>query len=102
MNHTRRLHPVRRITSALVILTGLTAALLASSAAAPAAFARPAPPLGGTRPAQPPQVHTIVVGGTPGWQIVLITVVAALLAAVAAVILDRTRATRRHQTATSA
>ena len=39
-------------------------------------------------------VHTVVVGGTPGWQIALIAAGAALLAAVIAVLLDRARAAR--------
>jgi hypothetical protein len=37
----------------------------------------------------------VAVGGTPGWQIVLIAVAAALLATVAAVLLDRARAARQ-------
>jgi hypothetical protein len=43
----------------------------------------------------PAEVHTVVVGGTPGWQIALIAVVAALLAATVAVLADRTRNARR-------
>jgi len=42
----------------------------------------------------------ITVGGMPGWQITLIAVVAALLAAAAAVFLDRARAGRRAGSAT--
>jgi hypothetical protein len=42
-------------------------------------------------------VHTVVVGGTPGWQIALIAASAALLAAIIAVLLDRAR-TARHTT----
>jgi hypothetical protein len=38
----------------------------------------------------------------PGWQITLIAAGAAVLAAAAAVLLDRARAARRHQTAPSA
>jgi hypothetical protein len=37
-----------------------------------------------------------VVGGTPGWQIALIAIGAALLAATAAVLLDRARSARRN------
>ena len=40
--------------------------------------------------------HTVVLGGMPGWQIVLIAIGAALLAATAAVLADRARATRRN------
>jgi hypothetical protein len=46
-------------------------------------------------PITPPAVHTVVVGGMPGWQIAAIAVVAALVAAVAAVLLDRSRPVRR-------
>jgi hypothetical protein len=100
MNRISRLHPIRRMT---VALAGLAVALLASGAASPAAFARPAPPRLPTEPVPAaPQVHTIVAGGMPGWQIALIAAGAAVLAAVLAVVLDRAQAARRHQTAPSA
>jgi hypothetical protein len=41
------------------------------------------------------RVHTVVVGGMPGWQIALIAVVAALLAATAAVLAYRAWTIRR-------
>jgi len=41
-------------------------------------------------------VHTVVVGGMPGWQIVLIAVVAALVTAFAAVLAERARIARRR------
>lgn len=41
-------------------------------------------------------VHTVVVGGMPGWQIALIAVVAALVTAFAAVLVERTRMARRR------
>jgi hypothetical protein len=41
------------------------------------------------------QVRTVVTGGMPGWQITLIAVGAALLAATLAVLADRARASRR-------
>jgi hypothetical protein len=47
-------------------------------------------------------VHTVIIGGMPGWQIALIAVAAAVVAAAAAVLLDRARAARRHQPAPSA
>ena len=54
----------------------------------------------------PPQIHTVtrtvLAGGMPGWQITLIAVGAALLAAVVAVLADRARAARRHVIATAA
>jgi hypothetical protein len=47
-------------------------------------------------------VHTVIIGGMPGWQIALIAVAAAVVAAAIAVFLDRARATRRHQPVNSA
>jgi hypothetical protein len=49
----------------------------------------------------PPQVHTIVAGGMPGWQIPLIAVAAALATAALAVLLDRTRAARKTHATTA-
>ncbi len=40
-------------------------------------------------------VHPVVTGGMPGWQITLIAVAAALLAATVAVLADRARGGRR-------
>jgi len=61
------------------ILAGLAAALLTYGAASPAAFAYRLPPDGGSgAPARTPaQIHTIVAGGMPGWQITLIATTAA-------------------------
>jgi hypothetical protein len=80
-----------------VMLGGLAAAALTSGAASPAASAMVVPPAGNPgEPAQaPPQIHTIVTGGMPGWQITVIAAAAALLAAVLAVLLDQTRAARQ-------
>jgi hypothetical protein len=44
-------------------------------------------------------VNTVIVGGMPGWQIALIAIAAAVVAAAAAVFLDRARTARRHQAA---
>jgi hypothetical protein len=96
-----RIHPIRRLAG---ILAGLAGVLLAFTAASPAAFATHVPPpgeYGGTVQA-PPLMHTIVTGGMPGWQITLIAVAAAVIAATAAVILDRAWAARRHLTAPTA
>ena len=41
------------------------------------------------------QRHVVIVGGMPGWQIALIAIGAALLAATAAVLADRAWAIRR-------
>jgi hypothetical protein len=46
-------------------------------------------------------VHTVVVGGMPGWQIALIAAAAALAAATVAVLLDRAWAAHKAH-ATSA
>ena len=96
------IHPARLIRRGAIILAGLTGSLLAISTFASAAFADilPPHPAGGT--AGLPPAQTIVTGGMPGWQITLITAAAAILAATAAVFLDRARTARRHQTAPSA
>ena len=46
----------------------------------------------------PPPPPAPVIGGMPGWQITLIAVGAALVAAVLAVLADRARSARRRQT----
>ena len=96
-----RYHPIRRAPS---LLAGLAGALLALAAASPAALAIRLPPPGGyDRPAQPPPpVHPIASGGMPGWQITLIAVAAAVIAAAVAVIADRAWAARRHLPARTA
>ena len=55
------------------------------------------PVLGPHRAGYPPvsHVHTVVVGGMPGWQIALIAAAAALAAATIAVLADRAWAARR-------
>jgi len=97
---------IRHIRRLAAALAGLAGALLAFAATAPAAFARPVPPPDIHQPVhQGPAlvpVHTVVVGGMPGWQITLVTVGAALLAAALAVLLDRAWAARRHANASTA
>ena len=46
------------------------------------------------------QVHTVVIGGMPGWQIALIAIGAALFAAIAAVLMDRAQMARKLRTTT--
>jgi hypothetical protein len=98
MNH---IHRIRR---AIPLLAALASALLAFGAAAPAFAAGLRPPPGSLQnPPAPPitTTHTVVVGGMPGWQITLIAVSAAVLAATLALILDRARTARRHLAAHS-
>ncbi len=103
------MNAIRRIRRLASILAGLAGVLLASAAAVPAAFAgtNPIPdptgyigdPYIGTAPVVPvpaTTVHVINTGGMAGWQITLIAIGAALLAATVAVLLDRARATRRN------
>jgi hypothetical protein len=94
------MNPIRHIRRLAAALAGLAGALLAFAVAAPAAFADPHPlpiiPLWDKHPPLPPAHHglvsvvrTVVVGGMRGWQIALIAIAAALLAATAAVLADR-------------
>ena len=87
------------------VLAAVISGLLASAAAATAAFAYPIPIGGDTSPitpVPPATVRVISAGGMAGWQIALIAVGAALVAAAAAVLLDRKLACRRGVTATTA
>jgi hypothetical protein len=109
------MNPIRQIRRIAGVLAG-ACALLAFAAAPPAMAARipdpgagvPEPYPGANLPPAPvpPQIHavtrTVLAGGMPGWQITLIAVGAALLAAVVAVLADRARAARRHVIATAA
>jgi hypothetical protein len=88
-----RIHYIRRV---IGVLAGLAGAMLAFSANAPAALATLPPPDVPAGPAVvPASTRIVVVGGMPGWQITLITVGAALVAATVAVLLDRAWAARR-------
>ena len=81
------------IQRALAVLTGLSGTVLTLAISAPGALAVPPPP----QPAAPGpgKIQTVATGGMPGWQITLIAVGAALLAATLAVVLDRARKARR-------
>ena len=101
------MNTVKRIRRFGAVLAGLAGALVAFGATPAFAMHEPPPgsgvitsPVGATT--TPVQVHTVVVGGTPGWQIALIAVVAALLAATVAVLLDRARGSRRKAIAAAA
>jgi hypothetical protein len=115
-----RIHHVGRIRRPAGILA-LASAVLASTTAAPGAFASTSP--GSTRPAgltpehlpplppgwnkhpplpDPTRIHAPLAGGPPGWQITLIAVAAVLLAAALAVSIYRIRAVRRRVSASAA
>jgi len=89
------------------ILTGLVAVLVGSAATPALATLPPGSPKHTPIPPDRPagavsQVHSVVLGGTPGWQIALIALAAALVAATAAVAVDRARAARRTSTTVAA
>ena len=91
------MNPIRHIRRFAAVLAVLAAAVLVATPA----FARlePDPGAGYVAPASVPaqvQVRTIVAGGMPGWQIALIAVGAALLAAALAVVADRALTARRR------
>ena len=87
------------------LLAAVISGLLASVAAATAAFANPIPiGDGDTSPitsVPPATVQMVTTGGMAGWQITLIAIGAALAAAAAAVLLDRKLASR-HEATTAA
>ena len=93
------------------IIKGLSrlGAVLASLAIIAVAFASGASastsviPVGGSggaapdgTPAPAAVVHTVIVGGMPGWQIASIAAAAALVTAIVAVLVERSRAARRR------
>ena len=94
------------------IIKGLSrlGAVLASLAVIAVAFASAASastsmiPVGGSgggaapdgTPAPAAVVHTVIVGGMPGWQIASIAVAAALVTAIVAVLVERSRTARRR------
>ena len=94
------LNTAARLRRLAVALAAVTCTLLASAAIMPAAWAVNVIPPGG-EPAQAPAVGAVTAGGMPGWQITLIALGVALVAATAAVLLDRARAARRAASATT-
>lgn len=89
----------RHIRRSAAVLAGLAGAVLAFAAPAFAQSAMIPVSGGGASGAQipvPVQVRTIVAGGMPGWQIALIAVGAALIAAALAVLATRMLASRRQ------
>jgi hypothetical protein len=79
-------------------VAALACGMVASATVIPAAWASNVIPDDGG-PAPAPAVYAV---GMPGWQITLIALGAALLAATVAVLLDRARAARRHATPAAA
>jgi hypothetical protein len=96
-----------RLRRLAAVLAALTCALLASAAIIPAASAMirvpgPGSAYAGT-PAAPVRAPTVVgAGGMAGWQITLIALGAALVAATLAVLLDRALSARRAASAPAA
>jgi hypothetical protein len=95
-----RLNAGARLRRAAAALAALAGGVLTWAAAVPAASAAIIPVPGpGTAycpapAAAPTPAQMITAGGMPGWQITLIAVAAALVAATAAVLLDRARTSR--------
>ena len=80
------------LASLAVVAVGFASGASASTAMIPGGGGSGAP---APDPGPVTVVHTVVVGGMPGWQIALIAVVAALVTACAAVLVERTRIARR-------
>jgi hypothetical protein len=95
---------LRRLAAALA---AVTAGLLASAGAIPAAFAAELPPAGGGYqlgrfgPVPATTSHVVATGGITGWQITLITLIALGAAAAVAVTVWRHRARGAHRAAPS-
>ena len=83
------------------LLAGLGALVTMLAVTGTAALAAQVPPPAGGGVIQPPPTLAPVTGGMPGWQITLIAVGAALVAAVLAVLADRARSARRQPAAAS-
>ena len=94
MNRIHYRHHFRRTAAVLGALAGSVLVVLTGTTAA---FAYAVPPPGGPAgPVQLPRVHTVVAGGMPGWQIALIAIGAALVAALVAVLAYRAWTARRQ------
>ena len=90
---------LRRLAAALAAV--ICAVLASAAVVSPASAMIPIPPGGG--PAVPaPAIRVVTEGGMAGWQIALIALAAALVAATAAVLVDRARAARQAAPATTA
>ncbi len=98
--------PGTRLRRLAGVLAAVTCGLLASAAIVPAAAFAMVPGSGGgttgVAPVPATAVRVITAGGMAGWQIALIALGAALVAAAAAVLLDRAMAVHRAASATTA
>jgi hypothetical protein len=91
------LDPVNRMYRISAGLVAILAGTIGLCALSPAAFAATTviPTDGGSSGSTPAAVQTVMLGDMPGWQIALIAIGAALVAGVAAVLVDRARSARR-------
>ena len=98
MNTIHRIHRIHRLAA---ILAASACALLGLAVASPAMAMTSSVPHPGASVPQPQvaPVHTMIVGGMPGWQITLIAAGAAVLTALLAVTADRAYTARRQITA---
>ncbi len=98
------MNAIHRIHHLAAILAAGACALLGLAVASPAmatTSSLPHPGAGVTQPQVPAQVHTLIAGGMPGWQITLIAAGAAVLTALLAVAADRAYTARRQVTAST-
>ena len=98
--HTAALKAGTRLRRLAAALAAVTIGLLASAATIPAAFASDVPPPGsgyqlGRFGPVPATTSRAAATGMPGWQIILITVSAVLVAAAVTIVLARARASQR-------
>jgi hypothetical protein len=84
-----------RLGAVLASLAVIAVSFASGASASTGMFPLPGPDNGPAgAPAPVTVVRTVVVGGMPGWQIASIAVAAALVAAIAAVLVGRTRTAR--------
>ena len=81
------------LASLAVVAVSFASSAMASTSVIPVGGSGGSPD-GTTAPAT--VVHTVVVGGMPGWQIAAIAVAAALVTGIAAVLVERGRTARRR------
>jgi hypothetical protein len=97
MNHFRRIFAVMATLTGAVMALATTTAASAMRVPPPGEGSGIAPP----PPPPPPPVRVIAEGGMPGWQIALIALAAALVAAAVAVLLDRAWVARKIHSPTT-